>query len=319
MYGEAVRSVIPIKALVNNLEENSKDTPFTTVFAVSRSLFALSTLTTLIFNVPQDLFVKEGFVSHSNIFWKINFFYLFGFDNLYLGQLVAITILLSVILGVYPRITGILHWWRSYSFFNSATIVDGGDQITQIITLFFIPICLLDARRSHWEKDLKSNSYYRNYLALLIFVIIKIQISLLYFNAGIAKFNVPEWVNGSAMYYWLTDNTFGAPPYLKDFIFFLVTNSFIVWILSWSTIIFEILLAVSIFFNEKNKTIMFKLGLIFHFFIFILMGLGSFFFAMAGSLVVYLLPIKRYLNIKKFVLWMIQVFILKSRSLIKNG
>ncbi len=312
--------LLPIKTLVNNLEESSKDTPFTDVFGLSRSLFALGTLITLICNVPQALFIKERFLAaHINILEKINFFYLFGFNNLYLSQLLAIAILLSVVLGIYPRITGILHWWVSYSFFNSAIIIDGGDQITQIITLFFIPICLLDARRSHWEKDVKIRSHYRNYLALLIFFIIKIQISLLYFNAGIGKLNVPEWIDGSAMYYFLTDNTFGAPPYVKDFVFLLVTNSFIVWVLSWGTIIFEILLAASIFLNEKNKSIMFKLGLIFHLLIFILLGLGSFFFAMAGSLVVYLLPLKKNLNIKNFALWTVQVFTLKSRSLLKNG
>lgn len=60
------------------------------------------------------------------------------------------------------------------------------------------------------------------------------------------------------------------------------------WLLTCGTIIFELFLASSIFFSKRGQALMLKLGLCFHFLIMIFLGLGSFFFAMAGCLVFYL-------------------------------
>src|SRR5437588_12362569 len=64
---------------------------------------------------------------------RLSFFCLIPREDLALGQAIAATILLVVASGWRPRLTGVPHWWISYSFAVSATIPDGGDQVIQIL------------------------------------------------------------------------------------------------------------------------------------------------------------------------------------------
>ncbi|TDX00388.1 antimicrobial peptide system SdpB family protein [Dinghuibacter silviterrae] len=271
-----------------------RPSPFTRVYGLSRSLLAIGTLLTLLFNPVDYIFVTSKSIHPAQLdFYKhINLFYLVGFDHLVIAKMIAVIILIIVISGYYPVVTGILHWWVSYSLFNAAVIVDGGDQITQILTFLFIPLTIMDPRPNHWTEPTK-NYPYANYIGGLILTLVRIQVSILYFNAGISKFSVPEWLNGTAMYYWLGNNTFGPADYLRPFATLLTYNPIVVLLLTWGSILFEILLSASIFFSEKGKKRMLILGLMFHLFIFLFLGLGSFFFAMAGSLIIYLYPVKK--------------------------
>lgn len=302
---------------VCHIEGRCRLNPINNSFGFSRSLLALGTLLTISVNAPKSIFLSESFsASREHLVQKLNLFFIIGYSNIYYAQFISIIVLLTVIIGIYPRITSILHWWVSFSFFNAAIIVDGGDQITQVLTLFFIPLCLLDGRKNHWGHPRDSSKIYTKYLSYLFLLLVKVQICILYFNSAVAKFNVEEWVDGTAMYYWLTNNTFGAPSYLINLLLPLVENAFIVWFLTWGTIVFELLLSFSLFFKPSHKILMLKLGLLFHFFIFILLGLGSFFFAMAGCLVVYLVSKPLPLNI---IIWNPKQYIARYRGLIKNG
>jgi len=70
---------------------------------------------------------------------------------LVLMKWLAILVLLFVIIGYFQKIACLLHWWVSFSFLYSATIIDGGDQIASILTFLLIPICFLDNRKNHWN------------------------------------------------------------------------------------------------------------------------------------------------------------------------
>ncbi|MGI8950155.1 MAG: sporulation-delaying protein SdpB family protein [Chitinophagaceae bacterium] len=278
--------------------------PFTNVYGLSRSILAMGTLVTFLFNDVHSIFIDINFGTKKYFFLeKINIFYLFGYENISIAKIVCVIILLFIISGFFPQITGLLHWWVTYSFFNSAIIVDGGDQIASVITLLLIPITLLDSRINHWRFK-QSKNVIKNYTAILFIFLIQIQMCILYFNSAIAKFTVEEWTNGTAIYYWLLNNTFGVSNYLRKIIFPIITNAYGVQFLTWGTIAFEILLFASLFFNPKNKIKMLKAGLLFHFFIFIFLGLGSFFFSMAGGLILYLYPFDNWIKInfvfKKF-------------------
>ncbi len=274
---------------------------FENTYGLSRSILALGTLITLLFTKWSLLFPVEFCTKYpiNTIFDKFNLFVVAGYVHLNLILSFCCITLIAVIIGYGGKITGILHFWITFSFFRYCPIVDGGDQITQILTLCLIPITLLDKRKNHWEKNKYSYSPYINITVYCIVKFIQLQMALLYFHAGIDKLRVDEWLNGTDIYYWFTHNVFGLPSWCRTWVTPLLYNSFIVSSLTWGTIILEILLFACFFMTEKRKATFFKIAIMFHFGIVVVHGLVSFFFAMAGGLILYLLPLNNHIDFKK--------------------
>ncbi|MCJ7934113.1 MAG: HTTM domain-containing protein [Chryseobacterium sp.] len=268
---------------------NHKSTPFSPVLGMGRSLIALGTLTNFLFNNPDNLFLQRTFKAE-DMGNSFNLFHLFGYDNLNWSISLSIVILLLTISGYCIRITGILHWWVTFSFLNSAIIVDGGDQISSIIALLLIPVTVLDNRKNHWLYQIKESSEIKNFIGKSFFFVIKVQVAVLYFNAAVGKFPVEEWWDGTAMYYWINHSSFGAPGYLKTILLPLVENKYTVFVLTWGSMILELFLSIAVFLRKEARILACGLGILFHFLIFIVLGLGSFFFAMSGALILYLIP-----------------------------
>lgn len=279
----------------------SNKTSQTPIYGLGRSLLALGTLVTFIFNNENVLFDPE--INFSNRFVKtifddINLFFIFGFENIINAKVITILILIVVIWGIYPRFTGILHWWVSFSWFQAGALIEGGDQITAVITFLLIPITILDKRKSHWNKTKKNKNYILNYISFLFFILIQLQICFLYFHAAVEKiYKIPEWVEGTAVYYFFKDPVFGYPDWMNPLISIFIESK-LVFFISWGTILFELLLAGAFFMDTEKKIFLYPLGVIFHLLIWFIFGLSSFFFAMAGALTLYLLPI--YTNEIKF-------------------
>nr|WGD99913.1 hypothetical protein P5644_16585 [Bacillus velezensis] len=115
-----------------------KNPPWTNVYGLARSLIALGTLLTLLFN-PASVFFKtqNQMLSFSDTF---SLFLLFpDFRYIEIVKAVCICMLILVVIGWRPRITGFFHWWISYSFQNSAVTLDGGDQVVAVFTLSLAP------------------------------------------------------------------------------------------------------------------------------------------------------------------------------------
>lgn len=264
----------------------------TNLYGIARSCIAFSLILTLSFNSMDVLFPSYVFESNDYLFW--NFFYLLQ-EKLLFAKIISIVILVSVISGYYPRFTGILHWYIAFSFVNISPLIEGGDQIGSIITLFLIPITLLDSRKNHWSlisKNYQKNPY-KNIVSYFVFVIIKIQVSIIYFHAAVGKFNVDEWVNGTALYYWFLNPIHGAPSYLRGLIEFMFNSEVLLTLLTWSILLFEIILSMAIFVPSNKIKYRLRLlffALVFHFGIILVHGLVSFYFSMMGALILYLIP-----------------------------
>ncbi|HYG00899.1 MAG TPA: sporulation-delaying protein SdpB family protein [Chryseosolibacter sp.] len=276
----------------------SEINPWTNVYGFARSLLALGTFLTLAFNDVDILF--RPITTDSERILGIglstySIFYLLE-DNLPLAQIISLCILIVIISGWRPRFTGILHWWISFSFASSCAIIDGGDQITSILTLLLIPVCLLDERRSHWlagssVPDTKHKVF--QLVAVSALIVVRIQMALLYLNAGVEKLAVSEWKNGTALYYWLDNTTIGLTPALKNLVLPLMSNPFVVSFLTWGVIGLEILLFAAFFIQKKYWKHLLVIALVFHFGIVIVHGLVSFFFAMSAGLILYLRPVNK--------------------------
>lgn len=277
-------------------EKNFIEDPFTSTYGLGRSLIAFSTLLVFVFNDISILFNEEALnvISNSELFInKVNFFGLFGFSNLIYAQIITIIILLSVISGYLPQITGLLHFWVCVSLNNSAILLDGGEQIASIFTFLIIPICVFDNRINHWSST-KEQHIISKFIAHIFFKIIALQAAYIYLNTAIEKlYRIPEWKEGTALYYVFNNPMFGLPNSIQDLLSF-ITNSKLIFILTWSIVLSHLFLSYALFLPRKKKKYFIFAGIFLHGCIAIFMGLYSFSFAMFGVLVLYLLPFNYY-------------------------
>lgn len=263
------------------------------LLGLSRSLMALGTSLTLLFNSSHELLING---EPSRDPFGISIFFILK-QHIAIATLLSLVILIFTIIGWRPRITSIFHWWITYSFSNSFSSIDGGDHINTILTALLLPVCLTDSRKWHWDSIERMPLYrmslslsVRSIIAQVSFLVIKIQISFIYLHSAVAKVAVEEWMNGTALYYWFTHPVFGANEYISTLLSFLIYNDFLLTYLTWLVILFEFCLFAGIFMDTKLKKYFLGLGLLFHFLIFLIHGLFTFFLIMAGVLILYFTP-----------------------------
>ncbi|MFN8260912.1 MAG: sporulation-delaying protein SdpB family protein [Chitinophagales bacterium] len=270
-----------IQKLSNTCVYNNK-------LALTRSLFAFGSLLTIVFNDINRITNSNllNFNSNEIIYEKYSNLSIFSLFTYPFSKILCILILVSVIIGYYPRITSIFHFWVSYSICNSFIIAEGGDQIASNICLLFILILLFDNRKNHWQKSECNNKFVNIFSNLTLFMI-QLQVAVLYLYAAVGKLNIDDWRNGTAVYYWFSNNYIGANGFIHKLIFPIISSRFVV-LLTWGTIIIELLLFACLFANKRVKIIFLIIGTLFHLNIVFVHGLLTFFIAMFASLLLYL-------------------------------
>jgi antimicrobial peptide system SdpB family protein len=296
-----------IEYINNKAKVLSQVNVLTNTYGFARSLMAFGLLITFLFNNTNILFSTDPdhYAHLSDVpLSKISFFLLLV-HHLQIARIITILILLIVVSGWRPRITGILHWYVTFSFYISSDYYDGGDQIAAILCLLLIPFCLFDKRKWAWIKLENSTvSEYQKFVNIflnVVYFVIRLQVCIIYLDAGIEKMKVNEWVDGTATYYWFTNAGFGAADWIKPLIVFLFSKPLIVVFFTWGTMIFEIILGMAIMMkrNNTNWKILLSMGILFHFGIIVFHGLISFFFSMFAALILYLYPLNKYIPLKE--------------------
>jgi antimicrobial peptide system SdpB family protein len=282
-------------------ESQSAPSPWTNVYGLVRSLLAFGTLLTLLFNDTEVLFRPMGGEPQGNFGrdgafgWSL--FFLVPTEYLEVARWLSVCALLMVLSGWRPRFTALLHWWVSFSLAASAVVVDGGDHVAAVLTLLLLPIALTDGRKWHWSppQDARGDRAFlvRSQIALSALLVCRLQVAAIYFHAAVGKIAVPQWANGTAVYYWFTNPSFGAPAWLEPYLLPLITSSVGVTALTWGTIILELALFVALTLHKRWWPYLLVPGLVFHFGILVVHGLVSFFFSIAAALVLYLRPTER--------------------------
>lgn len=299
-----------MRKIIENLNAFVKFTslrnPWTNVYGLARSCLAFGTFLTFVFNETHLLFRPAAGVDSfpvCNGMAKYGIFCLLS-SHLDLTRFIVIFILFLVVIGWQPRLTGVFHWWISFSFVSSAIVVDGGDQVASVLALLLIPFCLTDNRKWHWNpSEISQRHDIWKFIVIALWVAVfftRLQVSLIYFQAGTAKLNVDEWKDGTAIYYWALNPMIGLPEWIKPFATPLLSNSLIVVLLSWGTIAFEILLFTALVIEKKWRKKLLVYGIVFHLLIVLVFGLVSFFFAMTAALIMFLRPLDEPFNIKQF-------------------
>lgn len=207
-----------IKQTITGWDERN---PWTNVYGLARSIIALSSLLTLLVNHPS-LIMKpaSGISSYPACKMNLSLFCL-GENNymmLNLVRWICIAILVLVVIGWRPRITGILHWYVSYSLQSSLIVIDGGEQAAAVMTFLLIPITLTDPRKWHWSgrpDDAEGQRTIGKITAFISYFVIRLQVAVLYFHSTVAKLSQQEWVDGTAVYYFAQEKTIGFNGFFR--------------------------------------------------------------------------------------------------------
>jgi antimicrobial peptide system SdpB family protein len=263
--------------------------PWTNVYGLARSIIALSTMVTLLANDIYTFFRPLAGVSEfpSCSVYSISIFCVVAKDYLPLMKWIVILLLAVIASGWRPRITGIIHWWIATSLQNTGASLDGGEEVAAAITFLLIPITLLDNRKWHWQKKDNDNSILEMNSMIIsnVFLFgIKIQMAIIYFNASIARLKNPEWIDGTAIYYYFNNPMLGLNETWLKLLNPILTSP-LVFLVTWGTTIVEIILGAAILAPTKYYKIYFYVGVALHLGIALLMGLYSFSAIMIAGLI----------------------------------
>jgi antimicrobial peptide system SdpB family protein len=269
------------------------ETPWTNVYGLARSMMALASAATLLVNKATVLmYPSRGCQGRT----KLGLFCLMS-NHLELARWIAVVAFLAIASGWRPRITGLPHWWLSVSFMVAAR-PDGGDIIAAVITLLLVPVCLTDTRTWHWETALEEpDRRWQRVWALSALLMVRIQVCLIYCQAAFSKTFVPEWQDGTAVYYLFSNPFIGVPSWELRALMPLLTNGVCVAILTWGAITIEILLFMSLFMSKRAWPYMLWMGIFFHVSIFIVHGIPSFSFVVIAALILYLRPVNQVFSL----------------------
>lgn len=267
------------------------DRPWTNVYGLARSMLALATLLTLLSDSSEHLFTPlvvadPGVFDRSAVAGASLFF--LARNHLVAAKLLAIAVLVLVIVGWRPRFTALAHWWVSYSFAASASLIDGGDQVAATLTLLLLPVALTDGRRWHWQGTW-SGGKAASIAAQTGWLLIRIQVSVIYLFAAVLKFAAEDWSNGTALYYFWRQTNFGAAGLVRPLTDWIGRTTLVVP-LTWSVLLLELSLAAALVAPLRFRRILLPVAVLFHVGIALTHGLPTFALTMSAALVLYLRP-----------------------------
>lgn len=266
-------------------------TPFTPVVGLARTLIAGTLLLTLLLTPMHSLFFTsanypDGVVCNGGPVSSLSLFCIAADGGwLEASRWIAVAILLLVMTGLRPALTGVPHWYVTWSFAVSSNAVDGGDQLAANLVLLLVGISLLDRRRNHWKRDVSYSSRepWAQYLAYLMLVLWVLQLIGVYFQASVAKMAVPEWADGSALWYWMQNPAFAPAEPLQGFVLGILQFPMLAVLGSYATLALQLFLCVAPFLGLRTRVIAFFTAAVFHGAIAVGMGLWSFSLVMIGA------------------------------------
>ncbi|MEJ8655470.1 MULTISPECIES: HTTM domain-containing protein [Streptomyces] len=158
----------------------------------------------------------------------------------HLGMLSA----LLFMLGWKTRATNVLHYVFLWSLHQrNPVLLDGGDNITAIILVFFVFIdsgarFSLDARAGKGRQEGRKEFTYRvgSVLHNAGVLAVILQICTVYLVSGMYKVQGERWQNGTALYYILRTNEFGWPGVNR----LIYENATLVVAITYATVFFQL-------------------------------------------------------------------------------
>ncbi|MCC8907432.1 sporulation-delaying protein SdpB family protein [Curtobacterium sp. GD1] len=268
--------------------------PWGASLSIARSLLFAGVALTLLVNPVTVLFTTSSVQPVAPVCDAYNAWTLFCIanDSLDLARVIAAVALILCATGFVPWLTAVPGAFLVLSFAMTTTLGDGGDQLYGILALLLVPVSITDWRLSSWRPVIDRRfEEQRAAIAVVGWFMIRAQIFIVYLEAAVGKLAVPEWANGTAMYYWLRSPTFGPGELLAPFVQFATSVPVIAALATFGTIALEFLLAIGPLIAARARPALLFLGLGLHGAIALLMGITSFSIVMAAALFLHLAPI----------------------------
>ena len=282
--------------------------PWTNVYGLARTLVALGTAGTLAASTAQTLFRPVATLGDyppckSAAAGSVFCLAPHSYTGLTWIKWICVAVLVVTASGWRPRWTALPHAYINYSVFSGIAIVDGGDQIGLILSVLFVLPALGDRRHWHWHQPPPPPTTRADQVLTLLghtgLVVVRLQMSVLYFQAVVAKLPHPEWADGTAMWYWGTNPDFGPAPWLATLVTPILSTALGVAAMTWIPLVIELSLAASLLLPQRLRLYVMAAGLFFHLCIATMMGLWSFALAMAGGIIVLCAPAGSALHVRR--------------------
>jgi antimicrobial peptide system SdpB family protein len=151
-----------------------------------------------------------------------------------------------------------------------------------------LPICFLDHRRWHWGELRFSEHSFSGTIVATVALLCSLQLAFIYGHASIGKMFVPEWANGTALFYWAHHPSFGAVGFIREILDWIFCWDPSVTLVTWAVMLTELYLAGALFYGKENRNLAFRLGVMLHLGILALHGLLGFVLIMLAALIFYL-------------------------------
>lgn len=209
------------------------------------------------------------------------------------AQVTAGVLCLAIASGWFPAATALPLSLLLVAVPLASAAPDGGDQLAGILGLLLIPVSLTDWRLHSWSV-LRPGPLWRPraFTAAFMLTLAKAQIAVVYLVACLGKFGSPEWANGTALFYWVRNNVFGAPALLRPLAEWVTFQPPLVASLTWGTLVLEFALAISVFLPVTFRLrLLLPLALVFHLGIWVVLGVSSFAVVMAAALFILVVPL----------------------------
>ncbi|MBC3840268.1 HTTM domain-containing protein [Streptacidiphilus sp. 4-A2] len=137
-------------------------------------------------------------------------------------------------------------------------------------------MCLDDRRSWAWRRPTRPLRPAWRGAAFAAHAALRCQIAIIYLNAAGAKLASPAWRHGTAMAVLAHDPEFGFPGAVRPFAQQLLSHAWAADLLTWSVLVIETLIALSMAFGRRMRRIGLFLAILLHGAIILLMGLFSF-------------------------------------------
>src|ERR1700756_402105 len=167
----------------------------------------------------------------------------------------------------YKRLFTILIYFFTINLYFKTILIQNAGFNLLVIVLFLL--VFMDEKASEVKHPvLKILSITISNFAVLA---ARFQVIILYVTASYFKLLGQTWLNGTAFYYVLFNNTY-SHPWVKNMF---ISNSFFIHAITWFALGFQLLFPVLIWF-KKTKPFILVVGILFHLTIIFLMGLTDF-------------------------------------------
>lgn len=255
--------------------------PRSLTLATARSLLAVAELAALLANPDWLLFGRTSYGTSANLCTGISHVSLWCVADetpaaLALARGIATVILAATALGLWPRWLCIPHWYIAFSLGERMTVLNGGEEVAQILTLLLIPLCLGDHRVWHWRRPRQPLAPRWRGSAYAAHVLLRAQVAIIYGDAAMSKLLYPAWREGTAVRTLFNDPQFGLPPSVRPTIDHLLAPDYLAAASTWGVLTAELCVAMFVLGAARFRRVALYIGLCLHVAIMLAMGLPVF-------------------------------------------